>query len=66
MAAFGGELSGVPAMLYQWRAPFSVDDSRFRAAFCVEPTSIARAVHETLRSFGIAPRDDRSRAALPA
>ena len=63
-ARFGGELSGVPEMLYQWHAPFTVDDSRFRAATGVEPTPIARAVRETLQSYGITPRAEP--AALPA
>ena len=61
---FGGELSGVPEMLYQWRAPFTVDDARFRATFGVQATPIARAVRETLLGYGIAPRVEP--AALPA
>lgn len=54
--AFGGELSGVPEMLYQWRSKFVVDDTRFRSAFGVEATPIERAVIDTLQSYGIEPR----------
>ena len=64
LGRFGGELSGVPEMLYQWRAPFTVDDTRFRSAFGVAATPIAMAVRETLQSYG--PEPKRERAALPA
>ena len=53
--AFGGELSGVPEMLYQWQSPFTVDDARFRHTFGMTATPIDVAVRETLRSYGIAP-----------
>ena len=39
--SFGGELSGVPEMLYQWHAPFIVDDARFRARFALDATPVA-------------------------
>jgi nucleoside-diphosphate-sugar epimerase len=58
--SFGGELSGLPEMLYQWRAPFTVDDARFRATFAREPTPIATAVRDTLQSYGIAQRAERA------
>lgn len=34
-------------MTYQWEGPFVVDDSRFRAAFGVEPTPLREAVTST-------------------
>jgi nucleoside-diphosphate-sugar epimerase len=50
---WSGELSAVPEMMYQWRAPFTVDDSRFRAAFGAKPTPVERALTATLRAYGI-------------
>jgi len=35
-------------MIYQWRRPFRLDDSRFRARFGVAPTPVERAVAETV------------------
>jgi len=64
LARLGGELSGVPEMLYQWHAPFTVDDARFRSAFAVSATPIAAAVRATWQSYGLAPRAQR--AALAA
>jgi nucleoside-diphosphate-sugar epimerase len=58
LARFGGELSGVPEMLYQWRAPFTVDDAPFRCELGVSATPIASAVRATLQSYGIAPRPE--------
>ncbi|MCC6875775.1 MAG: NAD(P)H-binding protein [Sandaracinaceae bacterium] len=38
-------------MLYQWDAPFVVDDSAFRARFGVEATPPEQAVRETVETF---------------
>ncbi len=38
-------------MLYQWDAPFVVDDSAFRARFGVEATPPEQAVRETIEAF---------------
>ncbi|HEX3759003.1 MAG TPA: hypothetical protein VHW23_09870 [Kofleriaceae bacterium] len=35
-------------MIYQWRAPFLLDDSQFRARFAATPTPLADAVAATL------------------
>jgi nucleoside-diphosphate-sugar epimerase len=53
---WNGELSAVPEMMYQWRAPFTVDDSRFRAAFGAKPSAVAQALTATLRAYGIEPQ----------
>jgi nucleoside-diphosphate-sugar epimerase len=41
-------VAAVNEMVYQWEGPFVVDDSRFRAAFGVEPTPVDDAVRATL------------------
>lgn len=45
---FVPEARELPEMIYQWRAPFVVDDARFRATFGAEPTPIERVVAESL------------------
>jgi nucleoside-diphosphate-sugar epimerase len=49
---FSGQMRAVVEMMYQWEAPFRVDDSRFRAAFGAAPTPIDRAVEDTVRALG--------------
>jgi len=41
------EAGELPEMMYQWQAPFVLDDSAFRARFGATPTPVARAVTET-------------------
>ncbi|MEW6429936.1 MAG: hypothetical protein AB1730_00395 [Myxococcota bacterium] len=36
-------------MLYQWQAPFVLDDAKFRAAFGGQPTAPDRGAEETVR-----------------
>ena len=45
---FVPEVREVPEMLYQWRAPFVLDDAAFRARFDASPTSVERVVADTL------------------
>jgi nucleoside-diphosphate-sugar epimerase len=42
------EAGEVPEMIYQWRAPYILDDSQFRSRFAASPTPLARAVAETV------------------
>lgn len=42
------EAAEVPEMIYQWRAPFILDDSQFRSRFAATPTPLPRAVAETV------------------
>jgi nucleoside-diphosphate-sugar epimerase len=42
------EAGELPEMLYQWRAPFILDDSQFRARFAAAPTPLATAVADTV------------------
>jgi nucleoside-diphosphate-sugar epimerase len=42
------EAAQLPEMIYQWRAPFILDDSQFRARFGVTPTPLAAAANATL------------------
>lgn len=41
-------LRSVTTMLYQWEAPFVVDDTRFRQQFAVAPTAVTAAARATL------------------
>jgi nucleoside-diphosphate-sugar epimerase len=52
-SVFDRELRAVPEMMYQWQSPFTVDDSRFRRAFGMNPTPIEIAVQETLHAYGL-------------
>ncbi len=45
---FMPEARELPEMMYQWEAPFVLDDSAFRARFDAEPTPLARAVSDTV------------------
>jgi nucleoside-diphosphate-sugar epimerase len=42
------EAGELPEMIYQWRAPFILDDAQFRARFGATPTPLARAVEATV------------------
>jgi nucleoside-diphosphate-sugar epimerase len=42
------EAGELPEMIYQWRAPFVLDDSQFRARFGAAPTPLSRAVTATV------------------
>ena len=42
------EAGELPEMIYQWRAPFILDDSQFRSRFAATPTPLARAVAATV------------------
>jgi nucleoside-diphosphate-sugar epimerase len=42
------EAGELPEMIYQWRAPFVLDDSQFRARFAAAPTPLATAVAATI------------------
>jgi hypothetical protein len=42
------EAAQIPEMIYQWRTPYVLDDSRYRARFHVHPTELAAAVNATL------------------
>lgn len=42
------EAGEVPEMMYQWRAPYVLDDSDFRNAFGATPTPIEPAVRQTI------------------
>jgi nucleoside-diphosphate-sugar epimerase len=42
------EAGELPEMIYQWRAPFVLDDAQFRARFGATPTPLARAVEATV------------------
>jgi nucleoside-diphosphate-sugar epimerase len=42
------EAGELPEMIYQWRAPFILDDRRFRATFGATPTPAARVVADSL------------------
>jgi nucleoside-diphosphate-sugar epimerase len=54
------EAGELPEMIYQWQAPFVVDDARFRAAFGASPTPVERVVSESLAwaraYYGVAPQ----------
>ena len=45
---FVPEAGELPEMIYQWRAPFVLDDSQFRSRFAATPTPLPRAVAETV------------------
>lgn len=45
---FVPEVREVPEMLYQWQAPFMLDDGAFRARFGATPTPAAQAVADTM------------------
>jgi nucleoside-diphosphate-sugar epimerase len=42
------EAGELPEMIYQWRAPFILDDAQFRSRFDASPTPLERAVAETV------------------
>jgi nucleoside-diphosphate-sugar epimerase len=42
------EAGELPEMIYQWRAPFILDDAQFRARFNAAPTPLATAANATL------------------
>ena len=42
------EAAELPEMIYQWRTPYILDDSQFRARFNVAPTPLATAANATL------------------
>jgi hypothetical protein len=42
------EAGELPEMIYQWRTPYILDDSQFRARFGAIPTPLARAVEATV------------------
>ncbi len=42
------EASGVPEMIYQWKGPFILDDSAFRARFGAAPTPVDTVVRDTV------------------
>lgn len=42
------EAAELPEMIYQWRTPFILDDSQFRARFGATPTPLATAANATL------------------
>jgi nucleoside-diphosphate-sugar epimerase len=46
---FVPEAGELPEMIYQWEAPFILDDRRYREAFGVAPTPVATVVAESLR-----------------
>jgi nucleoside-diphosphate-sugar epimerase len=56
LGLFDRELTGIPEMLHIWRAPYRLDDSRFRAAFNFESTPIERAASEVLAAYGFMAR----------
>lgn len=58
---FEPEARGVPEMLHQWRAAYTLDDSRFRNAFNYTATPIEQVVSEILGEHGLLPA--RARAA---
>jgi len=47
VSLFIPEAGELPEMLYQWRSPFILDDTRFRARFGAVPTPRERVVAET-------------------
>jgi nucleoside-diphosphate-sugar epimerase len=42
------EAGELPEMMYQWRSPFRLDDSRYRARFGATPTPLTEAVAATV------------------
>ena len=42
------EAKELPEMMYQWRAPFVLDDTAFRARFGAAPTALEPAVAATI------------------
>ena len=42
------EAAELPEMIYQWRTPYILDDSQFRARFNAAPTPLATAANATL------------------
>jgi nucleoside-diphosphate-sugar epimerase len=46
---FQSELREVVEMTYQWKAPFVVDDSKWRARFGDQSTSLEKGAHDTAR-----------------
>jgi nucleoside-diphosphate-sugar epimerase len=42
------EAGELPEMIYQWRTPYILDDSQFRARFGATPTPLAQAVEATV------------------
>jgi len=41
------EAGELPEMMYQWRTPYVLDDTKYRARFGVEPTLLATVLRET-------------------
>jgi nucleoside-diphosphate-sugar epimerase len=56
------EAGELPEMIYQWRAPFVLDDSQFRARFGAAPTALAPAVTATVH-WARTRHGDRARTA---
>lgn len=56
----------IAEMAYQWEVPYSIDDSRFRAAFGVAPTPIETQVRDTAQWARAHYKTDGARAAAPA
>jgi nucleoside-diphosphate-sugar epimerase len=52
---FSRDLGGVVEMLYQWEAPWRVDDTLYRTTFAGEATPVDRAVAETVAAYAPAP-----------
>jgi len=50
----------LPEMAYQWRAPFVIDDSKYRARFGTEPTPLAEQLATTAawarRTYQVSPK----------
>jgi nucleoside-diphosphate-sugar epimerase len=51
VGVFVKPIGAMVEMLYQWEEEFIVDDSKFRAAFGVEPTPLDQAVAETTAAW---------------
>jgi nucleoside-diphosphate-sugar epimerase len=45
---FVPEAKELPEMMYQWRSPFRLDDSQYRARFAAAPTPLAPAIAATI------------------
>jgi nucleoside-diphosphate-sugar epimerase len=41
------EAGELPEMMYQWRTPYLLDDSKYRARFGIDPTPLATVVRDT-------------------
>ena len=57
VGVFQSTIAQVVEMTYQWKAPFVVDDSKWRARFGDEATSLERGAQETARwALGLASK----------